>query len=83
MDKHKKHNEDIERNRPADERRRNDPNIRDESAQQPGTNTMSSSDTDDVNQHLTRTASDDFRTARRDPRADPSFDEIADPDDND
>lgn len=76
-------NEDIKRNRPAEERRGNDPHIRDESAQQPGTNTMSSSDTDDVNQHLTRTASDDFRPKRRDPRADPAFDEIADPDEHD
>lgn len=78
MDKHKK---DIERNTPADEGRGNDPQIRDESAIQPGTNTISSSDTDDVNQHLTHTASDDFRPGRRDPKADPAFDEIGDPDD--
>jgi hypothetical protein len=78
-----KHNDDIKRNRPADDGRRNDPNIRDESALQPGTNTISSSDTDDVNQHLTRTASDNFRTGQRDPKADPSFDEIDGPEDND
>ncbi len=67
---------DDQRNRPSDEGRRNDPHVREESAQQPGVNTYSSSDTDGVNQELTRTASDDFRTEPRDPRADPSFDEI-------
>ena len=74
-------NEDIKRNRPAEEGRRNDPNIREESALQPGTNTISSSDTDDVNQHLTRTVSDSFRPEPRDPKADTRFDEVTDPDD--
>ena len=78
-----KQNDDIKRNRPADKGRRNDPNVGEESAIQPGTHTISSSDTDDVNQHLTRTASDNFRTDLRDPKADPSFDEIDGPEDND
>lgn len=76
-----KHNDDIKRNRPADERRGNDPYTRDDSGIQPGTNTVSSSDTDDVNQHLTRTASDNFREEPRDPKADTKFDEVTDPDD--
>ncbi|HVF81068.1 MAG TPA: hypothetical protein VM884_04005, partial [Flavisolibacter sp.] len=52
---------DPKRNRPADEGKQGDPNIRDESAVQPGVSTLSSSDNDAVNQHLTRTASDSFR----------------------
>lgn len=72
-----KQHDDIKRNRPAEEGRRNDPHTRDDSAIQPGTNTVSSSDTDDVNQHLTRTSSDNFSEEPRDPKADPSFDEIA------
>jgi hypothetical protein len=76
-------NKDIERNRPADKGRGNDPHIRDNSALQPGASTISKSDTDDVNQHLTKTTSDSYRTEPRDPKADPAFDDIANPDDND
>lgn len=74
-------NDDIKHNRPADGGRRNDPHTRDESAIQPGTNTISSSETDEVNQHLTRTASDNFRSEPRDPKADTRFDEVTDPED--
>ena len=69
----------VERNIPSEEGRKNDPNIRDESALQPGVQTISSSDYDDANQHLTKTASDNF-----DPdtsfgkNADKKFDEIGD-----
>lgn len=68
----------IERNRPSDEGRRNDPDIRDESAIQPGVQTVSPSSTDDANQNVTRSAMDgpeltDFDT---DPNADPTFDEV-------
>jgi hypothetical protein len=64
------------RNRPAQEGKDKDPNVRDESAIQPGTQTISSSDTDKVNQELTKTAADNFRTADpADPNADPRFDE--------
>ena len=69
-------NTDPKRNIPAEEGRRNDPNIRDEDARQPGVNTMSSTENDDVNQHLTRTATDDFREDREgDEKADKKFDE--------
>ena len=68
--------EKITRNRPAEAGRNNDPDIRDESGQQPGVNTMSSSETDEANQHLTKTAADSFRDEKADPNADPSFDEI-------
>lgn len=70
-------NTDPKRNRPADEgHHQKDPNIRDESAAQPGVSTLSSSDNDDINQHLTRTASDDFREdGEGDEKADKRFDE--------
>jgi hypothetical protein len=74
MDNEKK----IERNRPSEDGRRNDPELRDESAIQPGVQTISPSKTDDANQETTRSAMDgpeltDFDT---DPNADPSFDEV-------
>lgn len=75
-----KENSDPLRNRPSDEGAHNDPNIRDESALKPGTDTISGSDTDDVNNHLTRTASDGFREAPKDERADASFDEVGNKD---
>lgn len=65
------------RNRPSEEGKQNDPNIRDESAPQPGVQTMSSSKTDEANQELTRTAADHYRTEGSDSdKADPRFDEI-------
>jgi len=63
------------RNRPNEERSNNDPYTREESAQQPGVNTYSSSDSDEKNEHLTRTASDNFREEDWKENADPSFDE--------
>lgn len=67
---------DPKRNRPSGEGERNDPNIRDESGVQPGVSTLSTSDNDDVNQQLTRTASDDFREdGEGDDKADKRFDE--------
>ncbi len=69
-------NTDPKRNRPSDEGKQNDPNIRDKSAAQPGASTLSSSGNDEVNQHLTRTASDDFREeGEGDEKADKRFDE--------
>ncbi len=69
-------NTDPKRNRPADEGSKGDPNIRDESAVQPGVSTLSSSKNDDVNQSLTRTASDSFRDdSEGDEKADKRFDE--------
>ena len=65
------------RNRPADEGRRNDPDLRDESAAQPGVNTLSSSDYDDNNQKLTETAAHNFRPdSPEDRQADPDFEDI-------
>jgi hypothetical protein len=72
-----KQNTDPKRNKPADEGRKNDPDLRDESAIQPGTNTISDSETDDANENLTETAKDDFRkNDDRDSRADRTFDEV-------
>ncbi|HEX2608484.1 MAG TPA: hypothetical protein VHK91_13945 [Flavisolibacter sp.] len=67
---------DPGRNRPSDKGTQNDPFIRDESAHQPGVNTMSSSDTDDLNNDLTETAGDDFRENKNDSKADADFEDI-------
>jgi len=66
------------RNRPSGEGRDNDPDIRDESAIQPGASTISPSHTDDSNQHLTSSALDGAETTNfdMDTNADPNFDEI-------
>ena len=69
---------EIKRNRPSNEGRRNDPDMRDESAIQPGVQTISPSSTDEANQNVTRSAMDgpeltDFNT---DANADPTFDEV-------
>lgn len=68
---------DFKRNRPAEEGRANDPDIRDESAIQPGVNTISESSTDDANQHLTRSALDgpELTQFDTDDKADATFDE--------
>jgi len=66
-------NKDPNRNRPAEEGRKNDPDLRDESAAQPGVQTMSSSTADEANQHLTETARDSFREGDRDKNADPDL----------
>ena len=67
----------FDRNRPSDEGRRNDPNVREESGQQPGVSTYSSSDTDAENESLTKTASDNFDTGTEfGKNADPRFDEV-------
>ncbi|HEX2536336.1 MAG TPA: hypothetical protein VHK69_21490 [Chitinophagaceae bacterium] len=70
-------NPDPIRNRPSDEGRRNDPHIRDESAQQPGVNTMSSSDTDDLNNQVTKTSGPDGDLGGNFGNdADPAYDDI-------
>ena len=69
-------NTDPKRNVPADKGRQNDPHMRDEDARQPGVSTISSSENDEANQHLTKTASDGFRKdGDGDAKADKSFDE--------
>ena len=66
---------DIARNRPTEEGRQNDPNLRDEDARQ-GASTMSTSETDSAKENLTRTASDNFREdSDGDEKADKRFDE--------
>jgi len=66
---------DITRNRPTEEGRKNDPNLRDEDARQ-GANTMSTSETDSAKENLTRTTSDNFREdSDGDEKADKRFDE--------
>jgi hypothetical protein len=67
---------DPGRNRPADEGRQNDPDLRDDSAAQPGVSTMSSSSADDDNQDLTETAADSFREEGRNENADADLDDI-------
>ena len=68
---------DPRRNRQTEKGRNNDPNLRDESAIQPGISTVSNSNYDDQNEELTKTAADDFREDDDfDPRADRSFDEM-------
>lgn len=64
------------RNRPAEEGRDNDPNLRDESAQQPGVNTMSTSGTDFANQETSESVSDYEETSDfDDDTADKKFDD--------
>lgn len=70
-------NTDPKRQVPTEKGDRNDPNLRDESAPQPGIETISNSDYDDDNQKLTETAKDDFRTENdKDADADKRFDEM-------
>ena len=65
------------RNRPAEKGGNEDPNIRDQSAIQPGVNTISSSSTDKENKELTKTGAADFRKEDDfDANADAVFDEI-------
>jgi hypothetical protein len=68
---------DPRRNVPTEKGRDNDPNLRDETAIQPGISTVSNSDYDDDNEELTETAADDFREVDKgDSKPDPSFDEV-------
>ena len=72
----KKNNKEVERNRPSEKGRNNDPSLRDESASQPGVSTMSDSKTDDSDQDLSRTSRDQYRTNdNEDEKADKAFDE--------
>jgi hypothetical protein len=67
--------QDRERAQPVDKGRRNDPNLRDETASQPGVNSISNSNYDDDNQRTTKTAADWFKTPfGKD--ADPAYDDI-------
>jgi hypothetical protein len=68
---------DTRRNKPTEQGRDNDSTLRDESAIQPGVNTISDSDNDRENENLTQTAKEDFREDEHvEPKPDPSFDEV-------
>lgn len=68
---------DPRRNVPSEKGQDDDPNLRDETAIQPGISTVSNSDYDDDNEELTETAADDFRDDDKDDsKPDPSFDEV-------
>jgi hypothetical protein len=67
---------DIKRNTPSEQGTNDDPNLRDYSGLQPGVSTISSSDTDEVNENVTRMASDNFREEEFGKDADKAFDEI-------
>lgn len=64
------------RNRPAEEGRNEDPNLRDRSGQQPGVPTMSSSQSDKENDDLTETAADNFASDFG-KEADKEFDDLS------
>ena len=66
---------DPGRNRPAEEGQNNDPNLRDESAAQPGVSTMSSSNSDYLNEETTESVSDYPETSDFDDDADQRFDD--------
>jgi hypothetical protein len=71
-------NNPNDRNRPSDIGRNNDANLRDDSGIQPGSNTISESQSDYLNEGLTKTASDDFTEDLDIQEADPdaTFDEL-------
>jgi hypothetical protein len=62
------------RNRPTEEGRNNDPMTRDDSAIQPGVQTISSSEYDEENQELTDTALGNV-SKEKDENAQPRYDE--------
>lgn len=64
------------RNRPADKGSNEDPDVRDRSGLKPGSSTISDSKSDESDEHLTETASDNFRTEKFGENADTSFDEV-------
>ena len=66
---------EFDRNEPSEEGKRNDPNIRDESAIQPGVHTVSRSKTDAANQDVTLSGMENQAAAPQDDQADPAFDE--------
>ncbi len=74
---------DPSRNRPSNEGMGNDPNLRDESAAQPGISTMSGSDTDYSNEETTQSVSDIPETSDFDDDADDDLDEEDFDDDDD
>jgi hypothetical protein len=66
---------DPKRNKPSDKGRDHDPETRDDSAVQPGIQTVSKSDYDKANQQLTDTALGNL-SVKKDKNADKRFDEV-------
>ena len=69
--------DDIKRNQPSEEGRRNDPHVRDETAIQPGVSTISQSGTEDANEDVTLSGMEGQQAKADKDNADPTFDEIA------
>ena len=65
---------ELDRNRPEEKGRNKDPHVRDESAAQPGIQTMSEGADDEANESVTDTASEN-RNDVPDKRADRKFDD--------
>ncbi len=74
---------EMDRNRSSDTGRGNDPNLRDDSALQPGISTVSDSESDDLNDDLSQTAGDDFTDDLEDDDADATFEEVDEEDEED
>jgi hypothetical protein len=66
---------DPKRNEPAQQGRDNDPDLRDNSAIQPGAGTISSSETDQANESPSRTGGQDPRSSD-DAKEDRTFDDV-------
>ncbi len=64
------------RNSAAEEGKNHDPALRDDSAIQPGVNTVSGSKGDGANEKLSKTSSDSFREEEWGKDADEAFDDI-------
>ena len=63
------------RNMPPEKGENQDPQLRDNTGQQPGISTISSSESDEQNNKLTETAKDGFKEDRKDSSSDKIFDE--------
>lgn len=72
--------DNLNRNQPAEEGRNNDPVVRDDSAIQPGVQTVSKGSNDQENEQLTKTAAEDFDTTDPDygKDADLTYDDVGD-----
>ena len=76
MDKKENEKLDPMRNEPAEKGRKNDPDLRDESAIQPGVQTISKSDYDHANEQRTKTSSGSFGEDQNTDNADAAFDDV-------
>ncbi len=70
-------NTETKRNHPSEHGEDSDPNLRDDSALQPGISSIKSNDYNKANNQLTETASDDFADPDFGKGADKTFDEKA------